>query len=421
MNKILIKIKTLSPLYMGTKKPYGHFLETHQYVPAGLVRGAVAGRLLNECPKPKYKLEHHACPAKQSCRFYRLFGDGSSSKILFGHCYPSDDDKISNLLPMTAKTCKYKPGFKSEDNKKRGDKNHGIRDTLISQLVYEELQQQEAFIPIIWQAHCECGNRLEPASGYYIVGSPNEYGKVEASTETFVHTAINRRRHTAEEEMLYSVEAVEADSNFAGILSTPDEHKSEIEEILQSVQRLGGGTSRGLGRVEITTQDWDESLDEPIELRIESFNQRLFKLWDIWVSLAQGDVLREPQGSYFTVGFQSDAILRAESGEFTVDLDAELLRRRLEQLSSQELPEIKKARSFVRANYVSGWSTAWGLPKEPELAIKAGSVFVYHTTQIDTLIEALGKLELEGIGQHIEEGFGRCVVCNPFHLEVKPV
>jgi len=68
----------------------------------------------------------------------------------------------------------------------------------------------------------------------------------------------------------------------------------------------------------------------------------------------------------------------------------------------------------------SGWSTAWGLPKPTALAARMGSVYAFRWEgTVDELLPELERIEQEGVGERRDEGFGECLVCHPFHLEVE--
>ncbi len=69
---------------------------------------------------------------------------------------------------------------------------------------------------------------------------------------------------------------------------------------------------------------------------------------------------------------------------------------------------------------MSGWNELWGTPRTNEYALDIGSVFLFGTTiePINSLWQALFRLEEEGAGQRRTEGFGRICVSDPFHLEV---
>jgi len=66
---------------------------------------------------------------------------------------------------------------------------------------------------------------------------------------------------------------------------------------------------------------------------------------------------------------------------------------------------------------ISGWNSLLKLPKDDDIAILKGSVFVYSVDNLDeSTIETLYRLEREGIGKRRSEGFGRLTVCDQFHF-----
>ena len=121
------------------------------------------------------------------------------------------------------------------------------------------------------------------------------------------------------------------------------------------------------------------------------------------------------EGTYFSVDLQSDAILTAEDGwQQSMVLTAPILQKMTGCNTHIEL-----VRSFSNYDYVSGWNTAWGLPKEIDLATRIGSVFVFHTSDIESWKQHLKELEDNGIGNRREEGFGQILICDPFHLRMR--
>jgi CRISPR-associated protein Csx10 len=68
---------------------------------------------------------------------------------------------------------------------------------------------------------------------------------------------------------------------------------------------------------------------------------------------------------------------------------------------------------------VSGWNIAHGLPRPDDLAIVAGSVAVFSAPRgsRNVVIDCLKLVEARGIGERIQEGFGRVIVSHPFHLQ----
>lgn len=438
MIQIDYNLLTNSRIYIGAKKPYGgNFMESFDYIPGGVIRGAVARLLLEECPKDDdQKKDHQSCPDKNGCRFYELFGCGDSQDVIFTDCYPESYVKKKVwVLPITARTCKYHPGFKSDErrfNEKRktGDReieNHGVLDILISQLVYEELNPSL----LVWKLRCnlpkkdqgQCNARIDSFGGFYQYHGEKDYEAIKpVSKVRLVRAAINRRRNTAEDEMLYSLELIEKGQNFYGSIILPGEKFDLVKNALHEVSKfgwIGGASSRGFGRIEINAIKEIEFPElRPIQERIERFNEIIEEERKTYQKFAPTD---EPKpGKYFTIDLQSDAIFVDRFGQRVTILSPGML---LEYLDlTGKIPELTMERSYTSPVYISGWSTAWRMPKEVHLGVKAGSLFVYLVKELtDELIEALERAEEIGMGEKREEGFGRFIVCHPFHLEVMPV
>ncbi|MBI1986838.1 MAG: hypothetical protein HYS70_00620, partial [Nitrospinae bacterium] len=262
MIRIDYQLRTNSMLYVGAHKPYGgNFMESRNHLPGGIVRGAAAHFLLDWCPQgEEQRRDHHGCPEREDCRFYQLFGSGDSTEIIFTHGYPQDVlGEQTWTLPATARSCKHQPGFRSDEQReareqpgKRPRERHGVFDTLLSQLAYEELQPRL----LVWKAHClSCRGRIDRFSGFYQRLHEEGYRQIASPSKgRLLRAAINRRRNTAEDEMLYSLEAIEAGQLLAGSLILPRQKRALVEEALRETLLtlpLGGGGSRGLGRVEL--------------------------------------------------------------------------------------------------------------------------------------------------------------------------
>ena len=228
--------------------------------------------------------------------------------------------------------------------------------------------------------------------------------------------AINRQRKVAADELLYSLTAVNPlsvegkEMNLHGSARVPSTLVSRVTDTLQKqVQRLGGGTSRGLGRVCVKVAKHEES--DSLGQRIYDFNKALQGVYKAYCHLpnVEMEVLK---GTYFSVDLQSDAILTAEDGwQRSMILTAPML----QEMAGCDA-EVALIRSFASYDYIGGWNAAWGLPKATDLATRMGSVFVFHTADIDSWISALKMLEKVGIGSRREEGFGQILICDPFHL-----
>jgi CRISPR-associated protein Csx10 len=116
--------------------------------------------------------------------------------------------------------------------------------------------------------------------------------------------------------------------------------------------------------------------------------------------------------TYFTLDLQSDAIL-SENWRRTTVISLEML----QQFAGVNDPDLKLHVAYSSYDYVSGWNSAWGLMKDVELVTNKVGVYLFSTTKAreSDWIEALEKLETEGVGDRTCEGFGQVQVCNEFH------
>lgn len=428
MTRLVIVVKTLSPLYAGAFKPYGSFLETHAEISGALLRGVVADKTLPDCAAPEHKNNHEACEVKDICPFYYLTTD-----VAFPTCSIADITRPTEPPLRTMVTCKAAPGFASQS--KPHDPKHGVFDTVLNQLAFNELRHRG--LRTLPPQRCEhkvgendlCNAPLEPLGKRYVRETSGRY-RVAPSLRTrrMTHVGINRRRETAEQGLLFSVQAITENTQFIGCMTLPeswDENRvDELKRLLKSITRIGGEQTYGLGRVEITVKEADDD-DEDVPTCVRAFNA---KLKEVWSDCGGKDA---PQGDYFTVDLLTPALLTTPDGTPTVQLTAGMLKERAVKLGFSNLPTIEQVccpddagvscpLMFTAPTTVAGWSDAWGLPKPPVLAAVAGSVYVFRTDDLSAWHDALTAIEAQGIGARREEGFGAVRVCDPFHREVEP-
>lgn len=396
--ELSLQITLQSPIITGGRKPSGQAVEALNFIRGGLIRGSLVNELLAE-------LEN----SEPDADFQKLFMGNDAA--IFRNCTPA-----TNILPATAISCKDTPGFSA-------DKKHGVFDTLLNRIVSEKADW-------MYQPNCpDCGGRVESHSGFYedAAGYHNER---HLNTRLLTRVAINRQRKVAEDGLLYHLTAIDP-----VIVKTNKQKSQEIVEskpvvlhgsvrvpsdlvekvaqtLMHKVMQLGGGSSRGLGRVSITVQNTPAT--KPLKERIDNFNEALSIVWQAYVGLPNTSI-GQCEGSYFTVNLQSESILTAEDGwQRSMVLTAKML-----QDMTACNAEVSFVRSFASYGYVGGWNAAWGLPKETELVTNIGSVFVFHTSDIDGWLPALQNLENTGIGNRREEGYGQITICDPFHLRTR--
>ena len=398
--ELSLEVTLESPILTGGRKPTGKAVEALNYIRGGLIRGALANELLAA-------LENN----KPDADFHKLFTEDDTG--IFRNCIPA-----SRLLPATAVGCKDTPGFIA-------DGKHGVFDTLIERIISEKAD-------CLYQPNCpypKCGGRIEAQSGFYEAKNGSHKEK-RINTRLLTRVAINRHRKVAEDELLYHLTAIDP------IIMKTKKHESEeikvakkvvlhgsvrVPSVLvdkvaltlqQNVKRLGGGSSRGLGQVNIAVDN--KPPPDSLENRIHNFNKALKRVWQAYASLPNTDI-DQYKGDYFTINLQSEAILTAEDGwQRSMVITARML-----QKMAACNTEVTCIRSFASYGYAGGWNAAWGLPKETELVTNMGSVFVFHTPDIETWISALQQIENTGIGNRREEGYGEITICDPFHLHIR--
>jgi CRISPR-associated protein Csx10 len=110
-----------------------------------------------------------------------------------------------------------------------------------------------------------------------------------------------------------------------------------------------------------------------------------------WREYEQGG---QPDKGVVVITLLSDTILRDCNGNPTTDIDAVIGSKRL--------------KAYQKTRFAGGFNRKWGLPLSQSIALQAGSVFVYDASKVNQ--EALMRLECDGIGERLTEGFGRIAI-----------
>ncbi|WP_414582549.1 CRISPR-associated RAMP protein Csx10 [Scytonema sp. PCC 10023] len=461
MKRIKLEITTLSPLAIAGKKP-GSVSEVEDHIPGSVIRGAIASQIL--------QLSNQQTPgiAEQNLTtgggdFEALFlGD---EPAIFQNAYPAvakiadefnftkknstkkKPDLISQVvtdevmvLPATAVSSKTNSGFKPKGN--------GVFDTLIDRFCADAYNfPYDPSDPKSLEDKTDA--RVEPFGGFYSKTNEKindseikyQYRSHSTSTRFLTRVGINRRRATSEDDILYSIEVLNesfVENPQAGSKNwNPVVYRSAIlvkdAELAKSLEnfinqnshlfRLGGATSRGLGKVTIKAEVEDASAD--IEARISKFKNKLQQRWERWSVFGKPEINPLENRTYFTLDLQADAILTENWRRTTVisptmlcqfvGLDNEFSRLNAEDQDNFLTLEV----AYSSYNYRSGWNAAWGLMKDIELVTNRGSVYLFSTNEGDLWMDKLKELELKGVGDRTCEGFGQVQICNPFHLVMR--
>lgn len=398
MKQIKLKIKALSPLAIGHKKP-GSVSEASDYIPGSVVRGAIAAVMLQQSGRQNEDL------SSAGGDFQSLFLNERAA--IFHNAYPGPADSSAevNVLPATAVSSKTKPGFKTKG------KGNGVFDTLIDRFCAEVYGH-----PYDPSCPVDAG-RVEPFSGFYSK-KEGKYKSHSVTKRLLTRVGINRSRATAQDEMLYSLEVLnevqgenKEPATYYSSIWVEDDSLADLlcQFINDQIFRLGGATSRGLGKVEICASAGIPQINviSPIQKFNDTLQQRL-QTWNIFGPLQQQ---LEEKRTYFTLNLQSDAILTEDWRRTTV-----ISEEMLGQFSGVDDPNLKLHVAYSSYDYRSGWNSAWGLMKDVELITNKGGVYLFSTTQPQLWERALAELEIWGVGERTSEGFGQIRVCNEFHL-----
>jgi CRISPR-associated protein Csx10 len=361
MNQIDLIITAESPLALGRQKTGGSVSEVENYIPGTVLRGAIAAQILQQADQ--------LVGEPQSGDFQELFlGDRAA---IFWNAYPAiaqvESDKWSivadpvRVLPATAVSSKTNPGFRSSGQ-------GGVFDTLIDYFCKEAFQQPYEFTD---PSSVAAGTNLqvEPYNAFY-TATNQRYCKHEVSSRFLTRVGINRRRATAEEQVLYSVAVL--NESFAErpkaarheqqgwqnvvyrsavLIEDSDLASAFIQFVNAEPQsfRIGGSTSRGLGKVKLKAIAG--SALNSLEARVDRFNQALRDRMSLWSVFGQhkADLSR----TYFTLDLQSDAILN-ENWQRTTVISAEML----QQFTDIAEPSLKLHTAYSSYDYRSGWNAA---------------------------------------------------------------
>src|SRR5579884_92828 len=413
--RLAVTVTLESPLSLGERKPGGQAAPPLDYLPGARLRGAVAELLLDEGSAAGS--EGAGAP---DARVGALFA--GDRPAIFRDALPGTPEAAGELLPATAVSCKRHAGFRSGGGRRAG---HGVFDTLLDRAFLETLKPAG----LLYRPRCAtpgCMEWAERFGGHYSVRGAGSlrYFQVEVPRRLLARVALDRRRRVAADELLYTVpvlsEAAYGETEdaqptvFHGEVLVPDDADGALlRDALGRVDHLGGGGSRGLGAVQVSTAP-AAAPETSLAARLELFRGAVARRREQYARLAPLSVA-SLEGAYFSVDLRSDALLRRQGWAPTTVLDADLLRA----AAGVDDPSLTLVRAYAAPAWRGGWNAAWGLPRPTELAAARGSCYLFRTTDLAAWNAALEALEWQGIGLRTAEGYGRVHVCDPFHLVLR--
>lgn len=377
MLRISLDVETKQPVVLARSHFSGNIVYTVDYIPGSALRGAMASRFIERNGKPEDnwgKFKKYFCSDK--VRFENIY------------IYIADGPNYVFPIPLSSKTCKAYNGFLWDDEKT--GPHHGVSDYLTKEI--------PDYCP-----KCKHKTPLASINGFYSVSGPDRYGsirRVDVKKRFSMHNEIEDETQRTKEGVLYTLEQIAEEQKFKGSIIFADEgirknfKNDVIGENDEFYLYVGQARSRGMGQIGIKKAFDDSSFDRgffpTLEERLNNFDKNCF-----------------------SVTFYSDAILVDEYLRCLTSLTSTYLSKMLRV-------KLDSLKTFSAHHIVSGWHSGARLPKEDDIAITKGSTFLfqYNGDEQEKLVKGLSTLEEEGIGLRRNEGFGRLIICDPYHLNV---
>jgi len=404
MQSFEIAVRLLSPICLAASVPAGNLTRTLDYIPGSTIRGALATLYL-ESGKPA------------DTKFEQLFLSGD---VTYGNLYLNG----AAPAPLSARSCKHEPGFL------HGDAGHGVVDWLLPSFteIWGRRAQQAVTTPQhegcarVYRSN-KCNAPMERFASFYApLTSKRESVETYKLRRVLTRSAIDDHLQTVEQGLLYSLEVLDptalGSAVFRGTVTCASPAVVAIaqREVLdptfeQQAMRLFIGTarSRGLGEIETVGSQTLLTPFAPLSERLRALNQRL-RDWGV-----------NDGRMYFSLTLHADAIIQDEYFHFHSTIPTSILAWEA-GFSQATAKRLRLDGCFTATRTVSGWNAVLRVPKNAVTAIKMGAAFLYSiegltNQELQDVIDKLTQVEAYGLGARRTEGFGRVVVCDPFHLD----
>ncbi|TWG30825.1 RAMP superfamily CRISPR-associated protein [Geobacillus sp. C56-T2] len=383
-----VRITATSPLLLSNRPASegSSVYQSLEYIPGTSIRGAWIEAYKRRNPSRSEKAYSHLISEKFMDRYW--FDDFS----------PEGRQR----LPLTAITCKQFPGFKDDEGH-----GHGVKDSLL--LYYRTLKRCEANEEFVeTELTCQRCQSVYTSYGQWVNEEFDRPAQPLRKIQSG-HVAILPVTQTIVKGKLFFEQTLDIDQSFEGKIHVPVDDKAEFEEMMEWLKehplRVGAKRTSGYGEVKVMT--YRESAEEhspPLRERFYRFQERCREM---------GIIGAEEKA--FSLTMLSDGVFVDRWFRFRADLTPELLT----ELTGVEFPGVKLVYRHVELRRVYGWNQKWNVALDEQIAVKAGSSYLYIVSgreSEDFWIEQLERLEQSRIGKRIHEGFGRLRVCDSFHV-----
>lgn len=390
MHGISYQLRLLEPLLLNGLEGDNNTAQSLHFVPGSVIRGAVIAAYLAE----RRRSGQAATMDAAEDGAHRLFFSGATRYL---NAYPYSDRERERALPTPL----------SWRRKKEDEVSTSPISVFDLSLAPDNGEYQ-----------------LQTIGGdaIFCVRAGESAYQVAAKRRLSLHTQRDAWIGRAVEGLgaVYRYEALQADSRLAGIILTdsPDDAEWLRQTLDGASTHLGKARTAGYGCVRfeavvLLDANWAETgagtLATTTEAEADSgYDDEAHDEVPTFASAETAEATNE-----FTVTFLSEAIVRDEPGQHTLD-PLPALRRRLRLSENAEI-EIARGEGqaciYRQANLVGGFNRQWNLPLPQVAAIASGSVFKVKLTGGTTVtVEQLRELRETGLGERRAEGFGRLAV-----------
>lgn len=394
MTRFRIEIEALQPIQLGDRlDESGAHTKSKNTIDGQTLRGSLAARFLETMAETDPWFRRAIVAGELACSpLYPVTG-------------PVCEGDTWGPLPATAMGCKQFAGFTSSDKSNR----HGIFDSLLTQYPWptENTGKPSSGGPVsLTRLHCLqkdkfglCNAPMNRQKGFFhiseLAGASLVCPKQTLITRSAVHPWIDSVR----DGMLFSLRPFREGSRFAGILDCPEDLNTKPLEAIDQLF-FGKAITRGFGMAKVNITRQTEPLFGGLADRVSAMRQHRNRF-------AEPEAKDETR---ISLDLWSPVILRDPWMRDRLEITGEDLHVFDSSLQWQVQPVV------LDATWIGGWYGLMGLPKCHRQAIAAGSVLAVSIRgDRGQALAALDKLERFGLGEQIADGFGRVVVCHPFH------
>jgi CRISPR-associated protein Csx10 len=370
MKVITFLLKTQQPVLATSFQGDPNSDVSFPYIPGSMIRGALIGRYLKRHPELP---EDILSDARINQEVKRLFFDGNTRYL---NAYLFCEQQKRRTLPVPLSWYRNKDEDLPQNQEPALDV-YDLSQSEPEQVSLKGLSEKFCTVNEIQVVLYREKRRINIHTARDRTKGRSSPTKHDPATNKVIQEG---------EGAIFCYEALDVNQTFQGVILCEDDDAQTIKDLLKPDIWLGGSISAGYGHTKIISEVKLEDIENWTEIGIES--------------------KKRVDRNHLKITLLSDTIIRDRNGQ--VSFDYLLVKQAIEeklQLKS-ELP--KPTNVFINSTIVGGFNRKWGLPLPQDIALSAGSVFVFNNIKLTS--EEIKSLETEGIGDRCIDGFGRVAV-----------